>query len=249
AEYGSDYSRAVNVDGPVNIAQIAKKLKAKFIHISADSVFNGKGVYSEELGGIRPYRENDETDPAGTFGIIKSEGEQLIRKNIRASYIIRTAWLYGSHGDNFVNTMLRLMKEQDAVSADNSRRGSPTWTYNLALVIVALIRLSESGKHIPYGIYHYTDDGDITLSDFARRIYTLGRGLNLLDRACTINPCPGAGLSAEAPDPGYFVLNKRKIRSALHIKLRPWDASLLSYMQILRTRQKQKKPEDNTPKP
>jgi dTDP-4-dehydrorhamnose reductase len=225
-----DYCRAVNSDGSANVAKTAKRIRAKLIHISADSVFNGKGVYSEELRGLRPYRETDEADPAGIFGLAKRDGELAVMENNRASYIIRTAWLYGNHGGNFVTIMLRLMKEQESVSVDNSRRSSPTWTYGLALVIAALIRVSENGKHIPYGIYHYTDDGDITQLEFARKIHALGRELNLLTKDCAINAGTGAELSAGAVQPGYFVLDKKKIRSALRIKIRPWDSSLRSYL-------------------
>jgi dTDP-4-dehydrorhamnose reductase len=244
AEYNSGYSRAVNVDGPANAAKIAKQLKAKFVHISADSVFDGKGIYDGDLRKLRPYLENDNTNPAGIFGNIKRDGEQLVRQNNSASYIIRTAWLYGSHGGNFADGMLRLMKEQDTVYADDNRRGSPTWAYNLALTIAALITVSDNGKHIPYGIYHYTDDGDITLLNFTRKLYALGRELNLLDRDCIIDPSPGTGLSAESADPGYFVLNKKKIKSALRIKLRAWDSSLFSYMNSLRIGQQRDDEED-----
>jgi dTDP-4-dehydrorhamnose reductase len=233
AKEDPDRCRAVNFNGAVNVAKIAKKIHARLIHISADSVFNGKGVYSEELHGLRPYREIDETDPVGVFGITKRDAEQAVRENRFASYIIRTAWLYGNHGGNFVNAMLRLMKEQDSVSVDNSRRGSPTWTYSLALAIAALIKVSDDGKHIPYGIYHYTDDGDITQLEFARKIHALGRELNLLTGDCAINTGTGAELSAGAVQPGYFVLDKKKIRSALRIKIRPWDSSLRSYLESL----------------
>ncbi|MDR2784684.1 MAG: NAD(P)-dependent oxidoreductase [Treponema sp.] len=233
AGYDSDYCRAVNSGGSANIAKIARKIRAKLIHISADSVFSGEGVYSEDLCGLRPYQESDEADPAGIFGITKRDGEQAVRENSRAFYIIRTAWLYGRYGGNFVDTMLRLMKEQESVFVDNSRRSSPTWTYSLALVIITLIRVSETGRHIPYGIYHYTDDGDITQLEFARKIYALGRELNLLTGDCAINAGTGVELSAGAAQPGYFVLDKKKIRSALRIKIRPWDSSLRSYLECL----------------
>jgi dTDP-4-dehydrorhamnose reductase len=245
AEYDADSCRAVNCEGPANVAKIAKKMHAKLIHISADSVFSGKGNYSEELCGLRPYRENDETGPAGIPGMIKKDGERLVQKNNRASYIVRTAWLYGNYGGNFVNSLLLLMKERDTVFADNMRRGSPTWTYNLALAIAALIRVSDAGKHIPYGIYHYTDDGDITLLDFALKMHILGRELNLLAGDCAISPAAGAELSAGAADPGYFVLDKKKIRKALHIKTRAWDSSLFSYLRFLRGEQIKQEAEEN----
>jgi dTDP-4-dehydrorhamnose reductase len=252
AEDDPDFCRTVNSCGvnsceSVNIAKIARKIHAKLIHISTDSVFSGKGIYSEELCGLRPYRETDETDPAGIFGITKQDEERAVKENCRASYIIRTAWLYGNYGDNFVNAMLRLMKERESVSVDNSRRGSPTWTYNLALAIAALIDVSKKGKHIRYGVYHYTDDGDITRLEFAQKIHALGRELNLLTGDCAIKAGSGAELSAEkAVRPGYFVLDKKKIRSALRIKIRPWDLSLRSYLELLSKEQNTRNTEEDT---
>ncbi|MDR0718114.1 MAG: NAD(P)-dependent oxidoreductase [Treponema sp.] len=243
AENNSDSCRAVNSAGPANIAKIAKRLRAKFIHISTDSVFDGEGIYSEELCGPRPYRESDETSPTGVIGAAKRDGERGARKNSsHLTYIIRTSWLYGSCGGNFVSNMLQLMKEQDAVFVDDRRRASPTWTYDLALAIAVLIRASNDGENIPSGIYHYTNDGDATQLEFARKIYALGRKFGLLTRDCAINPGDGAELSVRTAEPGYFVLDKRKIRSALHIKLRMWDSSLASYMKYLLP--KEKDPED-----
>jgi dTDP-4-dehydrorhamnose reductase len=243
AEYNSDSCRAVNSAGPVNIAKVAKRLRAKFIHISTDSVFDGKGIYSEELCGPRPYRESDETSPTGVFGAVKRDGERGARKIANhLTYVIRTSWLYGNYGGNFVSNMLQLMKEHDAVFVDDRRRASPTWTYNLVLAIAALIRVSDDGKHIPSGIYHYTDGGDATQLEFARKIYALGREIGLLTRDCAVDPGVGAELSVQTAEPGYFVLDKRKIRSALHIKLRKWDSSLASYMKYLLPEEKD--PED-----
>jgi dTDP-4-dehydrorhamnose reductase len=230
AEYDTDCCCAVNSGGSANVAKIAKKIHAKLIHISTDSVFSGKGVYSEEHCELRPYQETDETDPIGIFGSTKRDGERAVRENNRASYIIRTSWLYGKYGGNFVNTMLRLMKEQDSVFVDNSRRGSPTWTYSLVLAIAVLIKMSEDGKRIPYGIYHYTDDGDVTQLEFARKIHALGRELNLLTKDCAINAGTGTELSTGFVQPGYFVLDKTKIKSVLPVKIRLWDSSLQSYL-------------------
>jgi dTDP-4-dehydrorhamnose reductase len=125
------------------------------------------------------------------------------------------------------------MKDRDAVFVDDGRRASPTWTYDLALTIAALIRAVDGGKHIPYGIYHYTDDGDATQLDFARKVCALGRELGLLTSDCAVNPRAGAGLPGWAAEPGYFVLDKKKIKSALRIKLRAWDSSLASCMKYL----------------
>jgi len=115
---------------------------AGLVHLSTDYVFDGKGN--------RPYREDDATAPTGVYGLTKRDGEIAVLENNPRSYLLRTAWLYGRHGNNFVHTMLRLMNERDEVKVVNDQRGSPTWTYDLASVILTLIKTVDSGKEVPF---------------------------------------------------------------------------------------------------
>ncbi|WP_461257632.1 SDR family oxidoreductase, partial [Treponema sp. R80B11-R83G3] len=123
----------------------------------------------------RPYTEDDDTDPIGVYGLTKRNGELAVLENNPSSYIIRTAWLYGRHGGNFVCTMIRLLNEQDEVTVVNDQRGSPTWAFDLASTIVTLIKTVDSCKNIPFGIYHYTNEGNITWFDFAKEIFRQGQ--------------------------------------------------------------------------
>ncbi|MDR0452907.1 MAG: NAD(P)-dependent oxidoreductase, partial [Treponema sp.] len=115
AEDDGDFCRRLNAEGPANIAMTARKAGAKLIQISTDYVFDGTGI-REGGAGPRPYREDDATNPIGVYGLTKREGEEAVMANNPASWILRTAWLYGKHGNNFVRTMLSLMKERGSVS-------------------------------------------------------------------------------------------------------------------------------------
>jgi dTDP-4-dehydrorhamnose reductase len=212
--------RRLNTDGPANIARIA--CGAKLIHISTDYVFNGKGD--------RPYQEDDPTDPIGVYGRTKRDGEVAALAQNSATYIIRTAWLYGQHGSNFVHTMLRLMAERSRVSVVNDQRGCPTWARNLAETIITLLRQSGE-KQIPYGIYHYTNTGVITWFDFACAIYERALARGLLSRPCEIAPCRSAEFPATVQRPAYSALDTAKIRATLGIEIASWDESLQAYLQ------------------
>jgi dTDP-4-dehydrorhamnose reductase len=222
AEDDAEACRRLNVTGPANIAASDQKTGARLIHISTDYVFNGNGT--------QPYREDDPTDPIGIYGLTKRDGELAVLENNPQTYIIRTAWLYGIYGGNFVKTMLRLMNERGEVSVVNDQRGSPTWAYNLASVMVDFIRIIGSGKTVPFGIYHYTNEGNITWFDFAGEIYRQGRELGLVAKDCAIRPCASAEYPARVKRPAYSVLDKAKIKAALGIDIPAWAESLREYL-------------------
>ena len=228
AEDEIETCRRVNTLGAANIAASAKNAGARLIHLSTDYVFDGKGI--AEGTGLRPYREDDAAAPACVYGLTKRDGElAVIEKNPR-SYIIRTAWLYGKYGNNFVHTMLRLMNERDEVKVVDDQRGSPTWAVDLALAVLTVIKAVDSGKDIPFGIYHYTNEGDITWFNFAQEIYRQGRGQGRIARNCVVKPCTSAEFPAKVTRPAYSVLDKSKIKAALGIDIPVWDASLREFL-------------------
>ena len=222
AEDDKENCYLINCKGAENIAVISNKINAKLIHISTDYVFNGKGS--------KPYTEDDTADPIGVYGLSKYEGETKVFQNNPCSLIIRTAWLYGIYGNNFVKTMLRLMNERDELKVVNDQRGSPTWAYDLANVIITIIQRFDSGKNIPFGIYHYTNEGEITWNDFANEIYKQGKELNLITKNCEVKPCTSSDFPAKVKRPAYSVLNKFKIKNNLEITIPEWENSLLKYL-------------------
>ena len=224
AEGDADTCRRLNVLGAGAVAACAKKNNARLIHISTDYVFNGEGN--------QPYTEEDATNPISIYGLTKRDGEIAVLENNPRSFIIRTAWLYGKHGYNFVNTMLRLMNERDEVKVVNDQRGSPTWTFDLASVLLAVIKTADTGKDFPFGIYHYTNEGEITWFDFAAEIYRQGRRLGRIAKDCAVLPCTSAEYPAKVKRPAYSVLNKSKIKMSLGIEIPSWDASLKEFLKL-----------------
>jgi len=222
--------RRLNVLGAANIASCAKSIGARLIHISTDYVFDGKGI--AEGNTLRPYREDDTTNPTGVYGLSKRDGEISVMENNPHFFIIRTAWLYGKYGNNFVSTMLRLMNEREEVKVVNDQRGSPAWAYDLSLAVMAFINAENGGNNIPFGIYHCTNEGNISWFDFAQEIYKRGRELGLIKKDCTVKPCTSVEYPAKVKRPEYSVLDKNKIKSVTGISIPLWNESLKEFLKI-----------------
>ena len=221
AEDDAEMCRRLNTLGAANIAELAKSIGARLIHISTDYVFDGTVA--------QPYREDDSTNPIGVYGLTKRDGEFAILENNPHSYIIRTAWLYGRHGNNFVHTMLRLMNERDEIKVVDDQRGCPTWAFDLASVVLDFVKAAGSGRDIPFGVYHFTNEGNITWFDFAKEIYRQGREQGRIGRECVVKPCSSTEYPARVKRPLYSVLDKSKIKTALGKTIPSWDVSLKEY--------------------
>jgi dTDP-4-dehydrorhamnose reductase len=228
AEDDAEICQKLNATGAENIACCSRTINAKLIHISTDYVFDGSGKFDGSA--IRPYREDDTTNPTGVYGLTKRDGEFSVLENNPNSYILRTAWLYGKYGNNFVHTMLKLLNERKEIKVVGDQRGSPTWTFDLALVISAIIDKSVNGIDIPFGVYHFTNEGDITWYDFAKEIYKQGRKLGIITNECKINSCSSLEYPSKAKRPAYSVLDINKIKTALGINIPVWDQSLSEYL-------------------
>lgn len=151
---------AVNATGAANVARACTAVGARLVHLSTDYVFAGDAT--------TPYAEDAATAPRSAYGRTKLAGEWAVRSLAPSSWVVRTAWLYGAHGPNFVRTMARLATERDTVSVVDDQRGQPTWTHDLA---VAVHRLVEAGA--PFGTYHGTSTGETTWHGFTQEIFRL----------------------------------------------------------------------------
>lgn len=211
AESDVDLAKRLNEDGPRNIANLANQIHAKMIHISTDYVFNGTGCV--------PYTEDMPVAPIGVYGKTKA----AVRQNLKEYYIIRTAWLYGWAGKNFVYTMIKAMNSHDSVKVVNDQKGSPTFAGDLANVIIRIINKDD----VSYGTYHCTDLGEITWWDFTNEIKQIGveKGI-ITNKECVVNPCTTDEYPTPAKRPAYSVLCKDKIQKALKITLPDWKQSL-----------------------
>lgn len=206
---------AASNNGPRNIANLANQIHAKMIHISTDYVFDRTGT--------EPYTEDISVAPIGVYGRTKAAGEAAVRQNLKEYYIIRTAWLYGWAGKNFVYTMIKAMNTHDSVKVVNDHKGSLTFAGDLASVIIKII--NKNG--VPYGTYHCTDLGEITWWDFTNEIKKIGVEKGIIkNKECVVNPCTTDEYPTPAKRPAYSVLSKDKIQKALKITLPDWKQSL-----------------------
>ena len=222
AENDYELCKKLNEEGPRNIAIVAKKYCARVIHISTDYVFDGTGN--------TPYTEDMPVAPIGVYGLTKAAGETAVIENCNEYYILRTAWLYGWEGKNFVYTMIKAMNTHETVKVVNDQKGSPTFAGDLTEIILQIIRK----KTLPFGIYHVTNLGEITWYDFTNAIQKLGietGWINELGKNCKVNPCATAEYPTVAKRPAYSVLCKDKIQKFLDIKLPNWKDSLKKFLE------------------
>lgn len=222
AEDEEPFALRLNAEGPGNIARLCSRIGARLIHISTDYVFSGEAT--------RPYLESDPTDPSGAYGRTKAAGEKAVLAEARDSIIVRTAWLYGRHGPNFVATMLRLLASKDEIGVVADQRGTPTWAFDLSRALAAIV----SRPDFPAGIYHYTNSGETTWHAFTLEIQRQAAELGLLVGTCRVKALSSAEYPTKAKRPAYSVLSKDRILAA-GIDAPDWKASLRSYLASLGT--------------
>jgi len=216
AESEKELAYQINAEAPGIIARACKENNVQLIHISTDYVFNGTGSV--------PYKEEDETDPVNLYGDSKLQGEKKVMEFNPGSIIIRTAWVYSDFGKNFVKTMLRLMADKDQIGVVSDQSGAPTYAADLAEAILLII----SSQQWTPGIYHFSNEGNITWYDFAVAIKELS-GSN-----CKVNPITTSQFPTPAKRPSYSVLDKTRIQRTFNIPPKDWKASLSICLQKLK---------------
>ncbi|MFZ1369108.1 MAG: dTDP-4-dehydrorhamnose reductase [Ferruginibacter sp.] len=218
AETDEDRAYLINADAVAILAKICSQNNTQLIHISTDYVFDGKAT--------QPYKETDTTNPVSVYGKSKLQGEELAIKHCPDAIIIRTSWLYSSFKNNFVKTMLRLMKEKESINVVNDQFGCPTYAADLALAIMRIIR-SKKSKLNP-GIYHYTNSGITNWFEFAVAIK------KLTNSNCIVNPISTAQYPTAAKRPAYSVLDTAKIAATFPVEIPNWEISLEKCLSLLK---------------
>ena len=208
AEQEAELAQIVNATSVGILAAVSAAHDCRFIHVSTDYVYGGDAS--------DPYTEESPTAPSSVYGKTKLAGEKEAIENDPLSVIIRTSWVYSFHGNNFVKTMMRLMKDRKEISVVNDQKGSPTWAADLASFIVHII--GQPAWHP--GIYNYSNDGEITWYDFAVEIK------RLIAADCIVHPIPSSAYPTPAKRPAYSVLNKQKIKRVFGIDPESWKLSL-----------------------
>lgn len=221
AEKDAESAYRVNRDAVKFLTEATRKVNGKLIHISTDFVFDGKASV--------PYMPEASTNPIGVYGASKLEGEKAVMKTLAdQSMIIRTAWVYAEHGNNFVKTMLRLMKEKPSLSVVSDQTGSPTYARGLAQIIWSIILHQKFQPDI----YHWTDKGGINWYDFACAIQEEALSLDLLDQKIPIHPIPTAEYPTPAARPAYSVLDCSKLESLVGQRMTDWRKNLREMLRI-----------------
>ncbi|MGF7396672.1 dTDP-4-dehydrorhamnose reductase [Thermoanaerobacterium thermosaccharolyticum] len=215
-ESDTDNAFRVNAIGPRNLAIASHKVDAKLLHISTDYVFSSEGS--------KPYKEYDIPNPVSVYGKTKLLGEQYIRDFCDKYFIVRTAWLYGKYGKNFVYTILNAAKERGYLEVVNDQRGNPTNAEDLAYHILKLILTDE------YGIYHCTGNGECSWFDFACKI------VEYADIKCRVMSITSDKIKREAKRPSYSSLDNMMLRCTIGDKMRNWDDALKSFIDGLESK-------------
>jgi dTDP-4-dehydrorhamnose reductase len=213
AETDAARAFAVNADGPRLLAAACAATNVPLIHVSTDYVFPGDAD--------RPYETDDLLRPQTVYGTTKAAGEAAVLGSGARAWVVRTAWVYGAYGGNFVKTMAKLAATRDTLSVVDDQRGCPTWTGDLASGLLALATRITSGSGASSRVLHCAGGGETTWFGFAQAIFEeLG-----LDPA-RVHPCTTAEFPRPAPRPAYSVLSDRAWREAELPPMRPWREAL-----------------------
>ena len=210
AETDKERCMMINAYGPENLAEACSEAGAKLLHISTDYVFDGESN--------RPYETSDPVNPLNVYGISKLAGEQAVQKRMTQYFIVRTSWLIGLHGNNFVRTMLRLSKSADEVRVVADQIGSPTFAADLAPLLCTMVKTDR------YGIYHATNEGFTTWADLAEEVFKQANKKTRVVRVSTEE------YGAKALRPKNSRLSKTSLDLAGFPRLSDWKTSLASML-------------------
>lgn len=218
AESEAELSQAVNVNGSRYLAQAAKAVNAAILHISTDYVFNGHDEGE--------YKENDKTDPQGVYGQTKLDGEIAVQQVNEKHIILRTAWVFGEHGNNFVKTMLRLGKERDTLNVVADQIGGPTYAGDIAAALMVIADKIIAKNTIDYGIYHFTGKPFVSWFDFAEAIFSEAVAQGILERAPILGKITTAEYPTPAKRPANSCLDLSKIQATFEIEPSDWQKAI-----------------------
>lgn len=213
AEDHVDICRKVNALGTENIAKICKELDIKMVYISTDYVFDGEGE--------RPWEPDDKRDPLNVYGQTKYEGELAVQNLLDKYFIVRIAWVFGVNGKNFIKTMLNLGKTHDSLTVVSDQVGSPTYTFDLAVLLVDMVETEK------YGIYHATNEGLCSWYEFACEIFKQA-GMDV-----KVTPVDSSAYPAKAKRPSNSRMSKNKLTENGFNRLPAWEDALARYLEVI----------------
>ncbi len=205
---------AVNAEGAANVACVARNCGARLIHISTDYVFNGNG--------IQPYLEEDSCVPSNQYGRTKWEGEKKVVEILPNACVVRTSWLFGTKGKNFISSLMNWFQQKEELQVVYDQRGKPTYCYDLAAAVLTLLDAS--------GIIHFANDGERSRYQIALDLMEASKERGIPLRCERIIPVPSSKFPTLAVRPPYSVLNTNKYFHLTNVKPRPWGEILNDYL-------------------
>lgn len=214
AEEEVELCRRVNAEGTKNVAEVCAGLDCKLLYLSTDYIFSGEGE--------RPWEPGDEPDPLNVYGLTKYEGEQEIKSRLNKYFVVRISWVFGVNGNNFIKTMLRLGRENGAVRVVDDQIGSPTYTYDLAVLLVDMIETEK------YGEYHASNEGICSWYEFAKEIFAAA-GMNEVE----VTPVSSEEFPAKAKRPKNSRMSKEKLVKNGFNKLPSWQDAVKRYVPLV----------------
>ena len=221
AESEPDLADKINHLSVTYLSQYCAKYDIPLIHLSTDYVFDGTGV--------DPYLESSEVNPLGVYGKTKWLGEQVIESHLSRYIILRTSWVFGVHGNNFVKTILRLAEDRDTLPIVGDQYGCPTYAGDIAAVIVELIQKYTSDLTLDWGVYHCVGEGVVSWCEFSQVIVDEAYARGLLSRPPEIVSISTGAYPTPAARPAYSVLNTNKLSMLLGRQLLPWRTGLAAF--------------------
>lgn len=218
AEEDQELVYSINRDGAKHLATACARQAIPLFHISTDYVFNGTQA--------EPYKESDTPSPLGVYGNSKWQGEEAIREQLQHYIILRVAWVFGAHGNNFVKTMLRLGQERDSLNIVSDQSGGPTPAIHIAQTLLALVELYEKNKKLEWGTYHYCGSPRTTWYNFANTIFQRANKFGVRTKNIQLTPITSEQFPTAAQRPKNSMLDCSKIKNTFNIEMPDWHFAL-----------------------
>lgn len=211
-------AQRVNGDVLGEIGNAARAIGARVLHFSTDYVFSGEGA--------RPWREDDATAPRNAYGRSKLAGEQALAASGCQHLLLRTAWVYGARGRNFLRTMLKLARDRDELSVVSDQRGSPTSSCAIAAGALACMLRADAASEPRWGTYHLSCAGEASWHEFATAIFAGAVHASLLPKQPTVRAIPSTAFPTRATRPAWSVLDSSRVANVFGVRLPPWREAL-----------------------
>jgi len=218
AEEQVELSNSINRDGAKYLAIAAQSVNAALLHISTDYVFAGDKV--------EPYKEGETPCPQGAYGQSKLAGEKAVMSHCSKHIILRTAWVFAEHGNNFVKTMLRLAKERDTLNVVNDQFGGPTYAGDIATTLITMAKRIYQDDDVPYGVYHFAGAPYVSWYEFAQCIFHQAYQQGVISKQPQVNAISTSQYPTPAKRPNNSTLCTSKIELTLGLKASDWQAAL-----------------------